>query len=80
MRNHFVHGLHIAAVVTRWRSRMVLTMTVPSPRRRLRDRGMERTLRINGLLPSSPEPPAKERGTMRRLLWFVKEIFWKLPV
>jgi hypothetical protein len=41
---------------------------------------MERTLRINGQLPSSPDPPPEERGKLARFLWFLREIFWNLPV
>jgi hypothetical protein len=56
-------------------------VTVPSSRRRrFRDIGMERTLRLDGQLPSYTEPPPKERGKMRRLLWLLKELFWHVPV
>jgi len=47
-------------------------MTVPSSRRRFRDIGMERTLRMNGQLASYTDPPPKERGKLKRLLWFLK--------
>jgi len=53
---------------------------MPSQRRRFREIGMERTLRLNGQLPSYTDPPQKERGKLRRMLWFVKELFWHVPV
>jgi hypothetical protein len=55
-------------------------MDTPLSRRRLRDLGWERSLRINGALPSVTDPPPKEQGKLRRLQWFLKELFWNLPL
>lgn len=56
-------------------------MTMPSSARsRFHDIGMERTLRLNGQLPSYTDPPLKKRGKMRRFLWFLKELFWHVSV